>query len=174
MTSNIERPTSRVPASPTSLAELLPEDLREPTPRRFATCRHARPEIENWLGMVLLEVILVVGGFWGAAHGYKLAYGGVIAAVPLFFLVVYATFNLVHALRLAMGGVPSPARISDGRVHTRHGTFQVWRVSTGVDTVAIQATGPAVPGMVALVLGKRIGVYHPGPPSRGIHTRRIA
>ncbi|MGK3990592.1 hypothetical protein WME99_46535 [Sorangium sp. So ce136] len=173
MTSNVERPTSPVPATSTSLVEFLPEDLREPTPRRFATCRHARPEIENCLGTVLLLVIIVVGGFWGDAHGYELARYGLVATVPLFFFFVYTTFNLVHALRLAMGGVPLPATISDGTFRTRHGRLQVWRVSTEVGMVSIQATGPAVPGMVALVLGKQIGVYHPGPLRRGIHTRRI-
>ncbi|WP_437543542.1 hypothetical protein WME97_33315 [Sorangium sp. So ce367] len=173
MTSNVERPTSPVPATSTSLAEFLPEDLREPTPRRFATCRHARPEIESWLGTLLLLVIIVVGGFWGDAHGYELARYGLAAAVPLFFLLVYKTFNLVHALRLAMSGVPLPATIRDATVRIRRGTFQVWRVSTEVNTVSIQATGPSVPGMVALVLGKQIGVYHPGPPGRGIHTSRI-
>jgi hypothetical protein len=161
-------------ATSISLAEDLPEDLRAPPPRLFASCRNARPEIEFWLGAVLLLFISMAGGLLGNVLGYEIARYLLLPAVPLLFFAVYATFNLVHALRLAMGGVPLPATISDDTVRTRFGTFQVWCVQTELGTVSIRATGPATPGMVALVVGKQIGLYHPGPSCRGIHTGRVS
>ena len=156
------------------LAELLPKDLREPPPRAFATCRYARPETESSLAAVLLLLIIVISGLWGRAHGYEFASLGLLATVPLLLFSVSKAVNAVCAIRLAIGGVPVPATISDGTVRTRFGTFQVWRVRTEFGTVSIHATGRTVPGMVALVLGEQIGLYHPGPLRRGIHTSRVS